>query len=297
MNYDITILTAEQYLNPLQPDWYVSQILQEDKLIQTALEQNGFRVHRIDWTNKRFDWSDTTAVLFRAVWDYTQRYEEFQKFLNTVSTQTTLINPLKTILWNLDKHYLHDLQRRGINIPKTVYIEKGTHTSLELLHKEWKFADSILKPVMSAGARHTYRLNPNNRAEHEKIFQQLISEEAMMLQPFLHSVMTHGEVTLMVIGGKYTHAVLKKTKPGDFRVQDDYGGTVHAYSPTQVEIDFAETTVAACTPMPVYARVDLLQDENGNPAVSELELIEPELWFRFYPSAADRLAEEIQKMF
>jgi hypothetical protein len=80
-------------------------------------------------------------------------------------------------------------------------------------------------------------------------------------------------------------------------VQDDYGGTVHAYSPTLEEIEFAEKPVAACTPLPVYARVDLLRDENGNPAVSELELIEPELWFRFYPAAADQLAEMIQKMF
>ncbi|MFA6469421.1 MAG: hypothetical protein WCW35_11025, partial [Bacteroidota bacterium] len=232
MNYDITILTAEHYLNPAQPDWYVSQILQEDQLVRTALERKRLRVHRIDWTNKEFDWSNTKAVLFRAVWDYTQRYEEFQEFLQTVSKQTALINSFETIRWNLDKHYLRDLQQRGINIPKTVYIEKGTHTSLESLHKEWKFADSILKPVMSAGARHTYRLNPDNRADHEKIFQQLIAKEAMMLQPFLQSVTTHGEVTLMVIGGKYTHAVLKRAKPGDFRVQDDYGGTVHAYSPT-----------------------------------------------------------------
>jgi len=42
--------------------------------------------------------------------------------------------------------------------------------------------------------------------------------------------------------------------------------------------------------MPDYARVDMIWDNEGQPAVSEVELIEPELWFRMASSAALRLA-------
>ena len=97
----------------------------------------------------------------------------------------------------------------------------------------------------------------------------------------------------MVIGGTFTHAIQKKVRDGDFRVQDDFGGSVHSYIPTPEEITLAERTVNVCTPVPAYARVDMLRDNNGTLVVSELEAIEPELWFRCYPPAANRLADVI----
>ncbi len=296
MKFDITLLTASAYLNPEHPDWYVQQILTEDDLLRSALEREGLRVHRIDWTNSTFDWTTTRSVVFRAVWDYTNRYEEFLSFVNSVSTKTILINPLEIILWNLDKHYLRDLKNRGINIPQTIYIEKGETITLRQLHGKNNFRETILKPAMSAGARHTYRLNNDDLDKHEDVFQRLIKNEAMMLQPFLHSIIDRGEITLIVIGGKYTHAILKRTKPGEFRVQDDFGGTVDAYVPTTEKISFAEHVVSVCNPVPSYARVDMIIDNSGNLAVSELELIEPELWFRFEPTAAIALSENVRQL-
>lgn len=293
--YDITILTAEQYLAPASPDWYVEQILLEDRLVREALERRGLRVFRTDWTNGAFDWSSTRAVLFRSVWDYTSRYDEFIAFLHRIDKVTQLMNPLSTILWNLDKHYLRDLHEHGIGIPSTLYIEKGSGWTLKESFERNGSAEAILKPAMSAGARHTYRLNAENLAEYEQIFRQLVEAETMMMQPFLPSVLTHGEVTLMVIGGKFTHAIRKTAKAGDFRVQDDFGGTVHRYVPTEEEIAFAERTVSVCSPHPLYARVDMLRDDDGRLVVSELEAVEPELWFRFHPEAAERLAEVIER--
>jgi glutathione synthase/RimK-type ligase-like ATP-grasp enzyme len=293
--YDITIVTAQRYLHPSDPDWYVKQILQEDELLTSALRRNGLTVHRIDWTNRDFDWSSTRSVIFRSTWDYTERFDEFLQFVRSLLTRTLVINPVSIILWNLDKHYLRDLHVRGVQIPETIYIEKNSDVDLRTLVEFHRFGESILKPAMSAGARHTYRLNDGNLREHEALFQRLIKEEAMMLQPFLPSVMTDGEKTLVVIGGRFTHAVIKKAKAGDFRVQDDFGGTVHHYSPTPEEILFAEHAVSVCDPLPFYARVDILTAANGTPVVSELEMIEPELWFRFHPEAADRLAEMIER--
>ena len=100
----------------------------------------------------------------------------------------------------------------------------------------------------------------------------------------------------MVFNGKFTHAILKKAKAGDFRVQDDFGGTVHPYEPTAPEIAFAEAVFAACDILPAYGRADIVWDEDGNHLLSELEIIEPELWMRNHPPSAKHFAEGIKRM-
>ena len=98
----------------------------------------------------------------------------------------------------------------------------------------------------------------------------------------------------MVFGGKYSHAVLKKAKAGDFRVQDDHGGTVHPYKASPEEIKFVQNVMAKCKTMPVYGRVDVTWDNDDNLALVELEIIEPELWFRKSESSPKMLAEAVE---
>jgi len=291
--YDITILTASKYLNPVNPNWYEKQILDEDDFIRQALEQRGLKVIRTAWDNKAFDWTKTRFILFRTIWDYFDRFDEFVPWLDKVNSLTKLINPYGTIRWNFDKHYLRDLEEKGVNIPPTLFIEPGDKRTLQIIVNQSGWKESVLKPAVSGAGRHTYRLNPGNITKYESVFSQLIKSEAMLLQEFQHKVVSQGEVALMLFGGQYSHAVLKKAKAGDFRVQDDFGGSVHDYQPSDGEIKFAEKVVSLCDPMPVYARVDIIRDNNDDRCISELELIEPELWFRRKPSAAGLLADRI----
>jgi len=290
---DITILTDSRYVDPPGNDPYVTNILHEERLVREALEESGLRVSRINWDHAGFDWSGTKYILFRSTWDYFERFREFWDWLQTVRYQTAMINPYRTILWNLDKRYLGDLANQGVHIPPTRFIEKGDSRSLEQIIGETGWKEVILKPVVSGAARHTYRFSPGQVPAHEPVFRELIRQEAMLIQEFQHQVLTRGEVALMVFGGKFTHAILKKAKEGDFRVQDDFGGTVTLYEPTPGEIQFAEQVVSLCNPVPLYARVDAIWDNQNRLAVSELELIEPELWFRFNPVAAKHLAAAI----
>lgn len=295
MRYDLILLTEARYesSSPTAASGYAQEIIREDLLVQEALTRKGLRTARFDWARPDVDWSSTRAALFRTTWDYFHRFEEFSAWLDKVSAQTRLINPIELIRWNMDKHYLQDLAGRGIHIPPVLFIHTGDHTTLEELCRPTGWPDMILKPAVSGSARHTYRLNPGNLSDYEATFQSLIAREDMMLQPFQHQVVEQGELSLMVIAGKYTHAVRKVAKPGEFRVQSDFGGTVRRHEPTREEIAFAERAVAACAPQPVYARVDLIRDNGGRLALMELELIEPEMWFRLYPSAAERLAEAV----
>lgn len=291
---DIVILTDKRYLEDSKTDAYKHNVFYEDFLMQDALNKQGLKTLRLAWDDDNFNWSKTKAVLFRTTWDYFDRFNEFSKWLTEVSKQTTLFNSEKIIRWNIDKHYLQDLEKNGVHIAKTYFIEQGSKTTLQELHMQLNWKETVLKPCISGAARHTYKLNESSISDYESIFTHLIANESMMLQPFQHKIVSEGEISMMVFNGQFTHAILKKAKSGDFRVQDDFGGTVHDYKPTLAEISFAENAVKACPELPIYARVDIFTDNDGQIALSELELIEPELWFRHFPEAANVLAKSLK---
>jgi hypothetical protein len=270
-------------------------VIKEDTLVKEALEKQGLNVWRTNWDNPSFDWGTTRSILFRTTWDYFDRFPEFSKWLDTVAKRTKLINPMEMIRWNMDKHYLSDLRRNGVPIVPTYFIEAGEKRTLAECLRDSGWSSVILKPAISGAARHTYKLNSETTDELESIFSQLIKNEAMLIQPFMESILTKGEVAHMVMGGKHTHSVLKIAKAGDFRVQDDFGGTVHEYRPNSTEIEFIESVMKNVNPTPAYGRVDVIWDNEDKLVVSELELIEPELWFRKNHDAANLLAKEIVK--
>lgn len=291
--YSIVLLTQKDYVNPLNIDPYIENILTEDRLLTQALQQKGFRVRRTNWDNESFDWHNSNFALFRATWDYFHRFDEFHYWLKKRSKEIQFINPVTIIQWNMDKHYLSVLRKKGINIPPTLFLEPGSILDLKSLIKDSGWKKVILKPAIAGGARHTYLLNEVTADTYQDIFQQLNMKEAMLLQEFQDQVVTKGEVSFMVFGGKYSHAVLKKAKSGDFRVQDDFGGSLHPYEASEEEKNFAERVVAQCDELPIYARVDVMWDNQNNLCVSELEMIEPELWFRKDKQAASAMANAV----
>lgn len=300
--YDVTILTDARYLKANEESIYVSNVIYEDELVIQALEDKGLTVTRKAWDDPNFDWTETQFAVFRATWDYFDRYDEFSRWFDQTKERTQFINSAELIHWNIDKHYLVELENNDVRIPKTVVIEPETKLSLQqhltkaLQDGRFKTQDFVLKPCIAGGARHTYKFNLTETAGLENVFQKLIEAEAMMLQEFQKNIMAEGEYSLMLFNGSYSHAVLKVAKPGDFRVQDDFGGTVEVIEPTKEMVAFAEKVVNASPELPVYARVDIFKDNDDEWALAELEIFEPELWFRLRPEAANQLADTIQKM-
>lgn len=292
--YDVIILTDKRYVSkPIDDNEYKWNVYNEDDALLVALQDEGLNVGRKAWDDPDFDWHETKYVIFRSTWDYFDRLDEFMSWLEETSNKCEMINPYSTVRWNMDKHYLLDLAKSGIAIPTTYIIEKGDNRTLESHMNEFGLDDCVLKPCVSGAGRHTYHVRPSNIHELSKTFDDLIKNEAMMLQEFMHSVLDEGEITLVILGGKFSHAIKKRAKKGEFRVQDDFGGTVHDYMPKPDEIALAESIMHQVDPLPAYGRVDLIKDNEGNWVLSELELIEPELWFRFNDNAAKQLASYI----
>lgn len=292
---DVALLTARRYLAtaPPQGDWYLGNILQDDRLLQAALDDLGILSIRVDWSDPDVDWSRFRCAVFRTTWDYFDRFGEFSAWLDRAQSLTRLCNAPSIVRWNMDKHYLAYLDAGGVPVVRSKFIERGTTIRLQQLLDETGWEEAVIKPCVSGGARHTYRVDRTNAAQLDATIQGLLAAEAFLLQPFERGIMAHGEDSLMIIDGRFSHAVRKLAKAGDFRVQDDHGGTVHGYQPTAEQIALAERAMAACDSMPVYGRVDMVQVDSGDYAVMELELIEPELWLRLYPPAAAAFAKAI----
>ena len=290
---DIAILTQQRYLQLDTQDPWQCQIALEEAWLAQALREQGLSVQRLAWDDPEQDWSQVRGAVLRSTWDYSERSEAFEAWLDQAGQQTLLFNRYDLLRWNMDKHYLRDLAEQEVAIVPSVFVAKGQHMDLIALAQRFGWHEVIVKPVVSAGARDTLRLDLQQPQAAQQALDAASAREASIVQPFLPSVLLQGELSLIVIGGEVCHAVRKTPRPGDFRVQDDHGGQVMPHIANAEEIAFAEKAVAACPVLPLYARVDVLRDQQGRLRLLELELIEPELFFRFNPLAAASLAQQI----
>ena len=296
MSSKVVFVTEDRYENPKSFDYFSKNILADDAILIGELERLSHECIRVSWSNKSFDWEAQSNILIRTPWDYFERKQEFDNWLSRLQNIQNIINPLELIKWNLDKTYLLDLKKSGIKIVDTVYVKQGTSADLSQIAFKNNWQEIIIKPTISAGAFETFRLKDKELNEWQDKFDSLTQQHTMMVQPFMKNIISSGEISLVVIGGKFVHSILKKAKQNDFRVQDDHGGTLHEYRATKEEIAFAEQVVKA-SPFPAaYARVDIVQDENSEIQLMELEAIEPELWFRDHPESGIKLAREVAKI-
>jgi len=292
--FDVVLLTDSRYVNPKKIDPYIQNVLNEDRLVMDGLEKLNLRTIKKDWNDTNFNWSSTKSAIFRSTWDYFDQFSNFRNWLELVKEQCYLINPYEQINWNLDKHYLLDLQKLDLPIVESVFVSKKTQLNLETISKSKNWKDIVIKPTISGAARHTYHLKNHEIKKFQDKWLSLTNNEDFLVQEFQKNILSTGEIAVMIFGGEYSHSVLKKAKKGDFRVQDDFGGSVEKINPSLEIIELAEKTVKSLKTLPLYARVDIIFDNGNNPVISELELIEPELWFRFKEESAYKLAEIVK---
>ena len=269
------------------PAWEV-----DDQPLHAALVKCGVEVVQPAWDDPAFDWSSCDACLIRTTWDYMDRRDEYLAWARRVAAVTKLYNSYELVRWNTHKGYLRDLESRGVPVAPTVWIETGSSIDLRgvLAEKGWQKA--FLKPVIGATARETLRFEATQAGIEaaSRHLRRMLVNESMILQPYLASVETEGELSVIMIDGEFTHAVRKTPVAGDYRVQNDFGAADKPVTLQDGELNLAREIVEKIDVEWLYARVDFLRDRDGELKLSELELVEPSLFFRHCPQAADHLA-------
>jgi len=249
------------------------------------LRARGHEARLVRWDDA--DWGAFDCVLLRTTWDYMERLEEFFTWCRRVDASTTLLNPIDVVETNLRKTYLRELERAGVPIVPTRWIEPGVtdiRRALEQAVGEW--GRIVIKPHVGAGASGLLRATRESLNEAVAHVAVLLGAGPVVVQPFLDSIMTTGETSVVVIGGEVSHAVRKTPKEGEIRVQIEFGGSYTPVRPTGAQTGVALSAMRAQGEGCLYGRVDLVEPEPADVRVIELELVEPELFFPFVEGSA-----------
>jgi len=266
------------------PAWEI-----DDGVFHGALNARGIEARQCVWDDPKVDWGRFDLVLIRTTWDYQEKRDAFVAWAQSI--KVPLHNPAPIVSWNTHKSYLRDLEARGVPIIPTEWLSRGTTADIASLCQRRGWRRAFLKPCVGATSRETLRFEAGEpRAQRHA--DRLLAREDVMLQPYLDRVETDGEVSAIFIDGEFTHAVRKIPVSGDYRVQDDFGAKDYAIDFPDVAL--AKRAVDAVDGSLLYARADFLIGDDRL-LLTELELVEPSLFFRHGRRAADCLADAIAK--
>ncbi len=267
----------------------------DDRLLAAALERAGIRAAPAVWSDRSVDWRSFDAVVIRSCWDYHRRHGEFVAWLDALDVSRRPVwNPTPMVRWNSDKRYLIDLARRGVATVPTRIVERGSRVSVpDVAHAEG-WARFVVKPAVSASAHETHALGLPLGAEDRAAIERVVAHGDALVQPFVEEVTTDGELSLIFFDGEFSHAAIKRSRRGDFRVQTEHGGTVAPIDVVPAIIAAARRSLDALDELPLYARVDGVGDERSF-RLMELELIEPNVFLAVADGSADRFAATIAR--
>ena len=249
-----------------------------DHLLLAPMAEAGWPVEMVSWRDTGADWDRYDAVVVRTPWDYQDDPAAFLATLERIDASSArLANDLALMKWNLDKRYLRDLDGRGVAIVPTRWREVWDDAAADGAFAAFGVEEIVVKPVVAAGARDTFRLTRNALDLQRDTLARLFAHRAHMIQPFVTSVVTAGEYSLFYFGGALSHTIVKRPRPGDFRVQEEHGGILSRHTPDAALAAAGATALAALGAPPLYARADfvLWQDR---PVMIEFELVEPSLY-------------------
>ena len=250
---------------------------EDDQLLADAIGSLGLEAEVRIWD--RPDDDPARVSIVRSTWDYVPRIEQFSAWLQETAKSSRLMNPLEAQRLCLDKRYLLGMREAGVPVPPTELVETPDRIASVAEARGW--TDVVVKGLLSSGGRQIIR--HQTRETHAPHF-----DGPFLVQPYLQGIQ-QGEYSCIGVAGEVSHCVVKHAAPGEFRVQDHYGGTVEAVPPPDDVVAVSLEALASLGVEHDYGRIDIVVHE-GAAMVMEVELVEPDLFLRCDHAAADRLA-------
>lgn len=251
----------------------------------------GWQVDQVRWRTDSPRWDDYDAVYIGTPWDYPEDSARFMAVLEEIDrSRAVLVNDLSLVRWTLSKTYLRDLESRGADIVPSRWHEDFSPEAVNGAFDFFGTDKIIVKPTVGANAIDTFLLDRESLAAERDKLAVCFSHRAHVVQPFIENIRTEGEFSLFYFNAAYSHAIRKIPAPGDFRVQEEYGANIVAIEPDAALAEAGQKTMRCVSPVPVYARIDLVRGDDGRYLVMELELIEPSLYLRMDDAAPEKFA-------
>lgn len=240
-------------------------------------------------------WSRFDAVVLRSTWDYHLRIPEFEAWLAALdAARVPLWNPTSLVRWNMHKGYLRELAARGIRVPPTDWVTRGDARPLDAVLRAHGWSDAVVKPAVSASATETWHTTPDVQADAAR-YAGLVSRRDVLVQMAVPEIRSEGEWSLVFIGGAFSHATIKRPRPGDFRVQVEHGGTADPGRAPPAVVEAGRAIADALVQPWLYARVDGVATSAGF-MLMEVECIEPHLFLAHQDGAHERFAQAVLRL-
>ena len=269
-----------------------SALVDDDRLVIEPLRARGVVVTPVVW-DAPGSYPAARPIVIRSCWDYHRKADPFVRWARRLDREgVALWNPASVVEWNHDKSYLAELGAKGVAIPRTVWVKQGAEVSLASVLDELGSPKAVVKPLVSASAWRTFVTEPHAAAAHDPAWRELLRDSGAMVQEFVPEIQTSGEWSLLFFGGQWSHAVLKRPRVGDFRVQAELGGTSVLAEPSRALLDGARKVLALVEERLLFARVDGVEVDRTF-VLMELELIEPALFLGADAAAPARFADAI----
>lgn len=268
----------------------------EDDTLLKFLKTKGLSIEKVIWNDAEVNWEEYDIAILKSPWDYFDLIEDFYAWLAMIKQKNIkLLNPVDVVKWNADKHYLQEVKNACLKVTPSSFLTKGDDISFDKYFEEFNSDKLIVKPAVSGGSKNTFKVTLANTNEIVEKLTPLLAQEDFIVQPFLKEIEENGEWSFLFFGGKFSHALLKKAKPGDFRVQHSFGGTIHPQEAPANLLADAKKYVARFAKNCLYARVDGTVI-NGDFVLMELELIEPFLFLNEDKNALDNYYEALMEL-
>ena len=293
----------------------------DDALAIAELARRGVVVDEVPWRREAVTWCNYDGVVVRTPWDYQRDLDRFLARLEGIEALgVPLANDAALVRWNARKTYLRDLAACGAPTVPSLWGNGLAVDELRALPARLGGGEAVIKPIVGANADDTYRLPAPPDAAAATTGAVLLEDGELaariaarfvdrewLAQPFVRSVLDEGERSLFYFDGALSHAVVKRPKPGDFRVQEEHGGLIERLEPDAAMRSVGEVVLRALAEvrgplertgrgeMPLQARVDLVRLDDGSLALMELEAIEPSLYFRMHAEAPRRFAVAVER--
>ncbi|WP_207432738.1 ATP-grasp domain-containing protein [Sabulibacter ruber] len=268
----------------------------EDGLLTDFLTSKGLDITPEVWDNPAVNWQQYDLAIFKSPWDYFDKFPQFSAWLDRMETLgVRTLNPLATVRWNADKHYLLDVAKAGLPTVPTALLKRGVEVQLEQYFDLFQTSKLIIKPSVSGGAKNTFIVPQEEVEQVVPKLQELLADEDFLAQPFMPQIQEEGEWSFLFFNGKYSHCLLKSAKSGDFRVQHFFGGTIHPQEAPAHLLPQAQKLVDTFAQGCLYARVDGVA-VGEELQLMELELIEPFLFLHTHPDALENYYQALKQL-
>lgn len=275
----IYIASSEKYVGKIQEDIY----------IRDAYKNKGFFCEIVTLKNiirisKPFD-----VVILKSIWGYHLHYQEFLKQVSMLRKKNIkLINDYDFIFWNIDKYkYLYELKHMNV-VPTTILSFKNTKKVSEIkniilqINKTLNTDTLVIKPCISESGYLTFKYDKTKDNKAIIALLQKNKQLNFIAQPYRPDILI-GELSVVIINGISLYGI--RRSPGIFSKKKDIEYINQRKIPKQI-IDQVKLLhnffVDKFKSLPKICRVDFVKHGLGY-ELMEIELIDPDLFFRFIP--------------